>query len=533
MTGSDHATTALPAPVGTWAPLRRPLFRALWLAQVASLVGTWAQTVGAQWFLTETSGRPEVIALVQTATSLPVLVLALPAGVLADLVDRRRILLLTQVAMAVVAAALAVVAFAGWLTPVTLLIFTALLGVGVAVTSPAWQASVPELVSRPEVASAAALNGIAINLARSVGPALGGLIVSVAGVAWVFAFNALTYLAWVGALWAWRAPPVRERHEGERLGGGMRLALAYVRNSPAMQRVLTRTALWVVPATALWALLPVVAATRLNQGSTGYGGLLGALGVGAVAGAAGYGWLRAHLTLTRLLAVAGGLYALAMVVLAVSRSVLPVVPVLVVAGASWTCVLATLNSTAQLLLPGWVRARALATYLVVFFGGQALGSAAWGALAGAVSTGVALLSAAGALLAGTLTLRLIRLPDPAGMDPGLSTHWPEPTLVLDTDSYVRPMLVTVEYRVPAADVVEFVAAMEYVARSRRRTGARRWGLYRDGAEPDRFLETYQVASWAEHLRQHDERLTVSDRHREDAAHRLVVGAPRVSHLFPA
>ena len=234
------------AAVGTWAPLRRPLFRALWLAQVASLVGTWAQTVGAQWFLTEQSGRPEVIALVQTATSLPVLLLALPAGVLADLVDRRRILLSTQVAMVVVAAALAVVAFAGWLTPVTLLAFTALLGVGVAVTSQAWQASVPELVSRPEVASAAALNGIAINLARSVGPALGGLIVSLAGVAWVFAFNALTYLAWIAALWAWRPPTARKVHEGERLGGGMRLALAYVRNSPAMLRVLARTAMWVL-----------------------------------------------------------------------------------------------------------------------------------------------------------------------------------------------------------------------------------------------------------------------------------------------
>ena len=521
------------APVGTWAPLRRPLFRALWLAQVASLVGTWAQTVGAQWFLTEASGRPEVIALVQTATSLPVLLLALPAGVLADLVDRRRILLSTQVAMVVVAGALAMVAFAGWLTPVTLLAFTALLGVGVAVTSPAWQASVPELVSRPEVASAAALNGIAINLARSVGPALGGLIVSLAGVAWVFAFNALTYLAWIAALWAWRPPTARSVHEGERLGGGMRLALAYVRNSPAMLRVLARTAMWVLPATALWALLPVVAATTLGLGSTGYGGLLGALGVGAVAGAGGYGRLRAWMSPSRLLAAAGASYALAMVVLALSPWVALVVVVLLVAGAAWTCVLATLNSTAQLLLPAWVRARALATYLVVFFGGQAVGSAAWGALAGATSTGVALLAAAGALVAGTFTLRLVRLPDPAGVDPGLSTHWPEPTLVLDAEPDTRPVLVTVEYRVAQARVPAFVAAMEYVARSRRRTGARRWGLYRDGAEPDRFVEIYQVASWAEHLRQHEGRLTVSDRQREEAVSRLASGPPRASHLFPA
>jgi MFS family permease len=528
-----EATDAAMAPVGTWAPLRRPLFRALWLAQVASLVGTWAQTVGAQWFLTEQSGRPEVIALVQTATSLPVLLLALPAGVLADLVDRRRLLLATQVAMVVVAAALALVAFAGRLTPVTLLAFTALLGVGVAVTAPAWQASVPELVSRPEVASAAALNGIAINVARSVGPALGGVIVSAAGVEWVFVFNALTYLAWVGALWAWRSPPTRGRHEGERLGGGMRLALAYVRHSPAMRRVLARTALWVLPATALWALLPVVAATRLGLGSTGYGGLLGALGVGAVAGAAGYGWLRALMSPSGLLAAAGGGYALAMVVLALSRWVALVVVVLLVAGAAWTCVLATLNSTAQLLLPGWVRGRALATYLVVFFGGQALGSAAWGALAGAASTGAALLTAAGALIAGTLTLRVVRLPDPAGVDPGLSTHWPEPTLLLDAEPDNRPILVSVEYRVRAAQVPAFVDAMEYVARSRRRTGARRWGLYRDGAEPDRFVELYQVASWAEHLRQHEGRLTVSDRRREEAVRLLASGPPRATHLFPA
>ena len=528
--------TAVPARVpepspSQWAALRRPVFRALWTAQAASLVGTWAQTVGAQWYLTTESGRPELVALVQTATSLPVLLLALPAGVLADLLDRRRLIVVTQTGALLVVAALAAVTLTGRLTPTLLLMFTAALGVGVALTNPAWQASVPELVVRAELPAAAALNGIAVNAARAVGPAVGGVLVAAAGVGWTFAFNAATYVAFVLALLTrWHPPPRAERQGSEGVGAAVRLGVGYVRNAPAMRRVLARTGLWALPGSALWALLPLVASGRLGLGSSGYGVLFASLGLGAVAGAALLGPVRARVPPGRVLAVAGLVYAGALAVLALGRSTPLAVVVLLLAGGAWLSVLSTLNATAQLILPGWVRARALATYLLVFSGGQALGAALWGAVAGRASVEVALLAAAVVMVLGTATLRWVRLPDPAGIDPAPSAYWPEPHLVLDPDPR-GSVLVTVEYRVPEERVEEFVAAMQYVARSRRRTGARRWELHRDGADPGRFLESYTVASWAEHLRQHEQRLTLADQRREEAVQALLAEPPRASHLF--
>ncbi len=518
------------APVGTWAPLRQPAFRALWVATSASLIGTWAQTVGAQWYLTISSGQPELVALVQTATSLPVLVLALPAGVLADLLDRRRVLVVTQGMMVLVASLLAVVTLADQLTPALLLAFTAALGVGLAVTAPAWQASVPELVTRAELPSAAALNGIAVNMARAVGPAVGGVVVALAGVGWTFAFNAITYIAFLVALFRWRPEPRRGQHEGERLSGAMRLAVGYVSHAPAMLRVLARAALWVLPGSALWALLPLVANVRLGLGSSGYGLLLGSLGVGAVSSVAFLGRLRARTSTRTVFTVAGIIYATALAVLALGTSTPLAVLVLLLAGGAWISVLSTVNATAQLILPAWVRARALATYLLVFQGSQAVGAALWGVVAGAASIEVALLAAAVLMLIGTATVRLVPLPDTAKIDPAPSAHWPEPHLQLDPDAQRGVVLVAVEYRVPPENIDAFVAAMEYVARSRQRSGGRRWGLYRDGADPTRFVETYQVASWAEHLLQH-ERLTMVDRRREETAIALSTDPPRVSHLF--
>jgi MFS family permease len=525
---TDSAETEAATP-GAWAPLRHRLFRMLWTAQVFSLIGTWAQTVGAQWFLTVESGRPELVALVQTATSLPVLLLAVPAGALADVLDRRRMLIVVQTGMALVAVALAVDTLTGNLGTVTLLAFTAALGAGVALTNPAFQATVPELVPRTELPAAAALNGVAVNLARAIGPAIGGLLVAVAGVGWTFAFNAVSYLIFVGALF--RLPAAPPRLDPEPFTNAMRLAVGYVRASPAMLRVLARTALWVLPASALWALLPVVASTRLKLNSTGYGLLLAALGVGAILGAWQLGRIRTRLSSTSLLVLAAAAYALALVVLAVGTSTPAAVAVLVLAGAGWTAVLATLNATAQLLLPAWVRARALAVYLLVFQGGQALGSLVWGAVAGLASTEVSLLAAAAVLLLGLATLPIWGLPDPSRIDPSHSTHWPMPELALDPYEQSGAVLITVEYHVLPDCVGDFLDAMAYVSRSRLRTGALRWGLYRDGAETDRYLELYLVPSWREHVRQHELRQTVSDRSREEALTKLLVGPPQASHLF--
>jgi len=417
----------------------------------------------------------------------------------------------------------------GHLGTMTLLAFTAALGAGVALTNPAFQATVPELVPRAELPAAAALNGVAVNLARAIGPAIGGLLVAVAGVGWTFAFNAVSYLVFVVALL--RLPRTPPRMDPEPFTNAMRLAVGYVRASPAMLQVLARTALWVLPASALWALLPVVANSRLKLDSTGYGLLLAALGVGAILGAWQLGRIRTRLSTTSLLVLAAAGYALALVVLAVGRSTPIALLVLVLAWAGWTGVLATLNAIAQLILPGWVRARALAVYLLVFQGGQALGSLVWGAVAGWVSTEVSLLASAAVLLLGLATLPILRLPDPNRLDPSPSTHWPTPELALEPDQQSGAVLVTVEYRVLPDCIDDFLSVMAYASRSRLRTGALRWGLYRDGAETDRFLELYLVPSWREHVRQHEHRQTVTDRNREEALAKLLVEPPQAGHLF--
>jgi predicted MFS family arabinose efflux permease len=520
-----------PAAPGVWAPLARPVFRWLSVAQLAANLAIWMQTVAAQWVLTESGSGAALVALVQTAVSLPMFLFALPAGVLADLVDRRRLLLVTQLAMAAVAAALTVSAAAGGLTPWVLLGLTFALGCGTGLTITTWQALQPELVPRTEIPSAAALVGVNINIARSVGPALGGAVVAAAGPAWVFALNAASFLAAAVIVTRWRPREDPVRRAVERLGAAMRAGVGYVRSAPALRRVLLRSALWTVPASALWALLPVVAAERLGLGPDGYGLLLGALVVGAVLGALALAPLRQRLPANRLLLGASLVYALVTLVLALGRQPLLTAVLLAVAGAAWTNVLAILNANALVVLPRWVRARGMASYLVVFQGGMALGSAAWGVLADLWTTPAALVAAAVALAAGGLSALSVGLRDTRQIDPSPSAHWPEPRLALEPDPEAGPVLITVEYRVPAENAPPFVAAMQRVANSRRRTGGRRWGLYQDGADPERFLETYLVSSWAEHLLQHAARLTVSDRAAEDAAAALTSQPPRTSHLF--
>lgn len=529
---TERTEAPSPAQVGTWTPLRRPAFRALWIANAASQLGTWMQTVGAQWFLTERDASATVIAAVQTATSLPVLLLALPAGVLADLVDRRRVLVGASAAACVVAVTMTVLTGGGLLSPYGLLALTALLGVTSALMMPTWQAVQPDLVPRAELTAAAALGGISLNAGRAIGPAIGGVLVAAGGPEWVFGVNAVSFVLVTLVVWTRLPAADPVRRQAERAGGAMRVGLGYVRHAPVFRRILLRAVLWSLPATSLWALLPVVAAERLDLGSGGYGLLLGALGVGAIAGAVFLGRVDLRGRPNRLIAGASLLYAGVLVLLAAARSPLLVAVPLLLAGGCWLAVLSTLNAQAQLVVPRWVRARVLATYTVAFFAGQAAGGVLWGALADRLSLPTALLLSAAALAAAGLTVTRWGLYDIAHLDPTpASPTWPEPNLVLDPDPDAGPVLVMREFTVPPERAAEFVAAMGRVARARRRTGGRNWSLFQDGAEPSRFVESYQVPSWAEHLRQHSERLTVSDARNEEAATALAAGPPTVSHLF--
>ncbi|GGS69354.1 MFS transporter [Streptomyces griseoviridis] len=524
MTGRDASA---------WAPLAARVFRALWIAQLVSNTGTWMQTVGAQWLLVGHSAS--LVTLVQTASSLPVVLLALPSGVLADRYDRRTVLVAAQCAMLAVSGTLAVLAFMDALTPGTLLVLTFLLGCGSALMGPAWQAVQPELVPRTQLAQAAALGAVNVNLARAVGPAVGGALVAAAGAGWVFAFNALSFLGIAAVLLLWHRPTTPRPPGGEGLLAAAQAARRYVAHAPGVRRVLLRTALFIPGGAALWSLLPLVARDTLRLGSGGYGLLLGVVGLGAVAGAFTLPVLRRRLGANGTLAAGSVVFALVLAVLATTHAPWLAALALLPAGLAWIGVLSTLNAAVQQRLPGWVRARGLAVYLVVFQGGQALTAPLWGALADALGLPAALLIGAGLLLAGALSVRRWPLRGTDGIDPSPSDHWPEPPLVFEPGPADGPVLVSVTYRVAPEHWGAFTRRMRRVARSRHRTGALSWGLYQDGSDLGRFVETYLVASWAEHLAQHHTRVTVTDRRSEEAARALLVEgtAPEVTHAFDA
>ena len=526
------STAPTPAP-SAWAPLRIAAFRSLWLALLASNIGTWMQTVGAQWLLVEQSGTDTLVAVVQTASTLPIVLLALPSGALADTFDRRRLLIGVQTFLVGVGALLTVLTLAGRMPPSLLLTLTFVLGAGQALTAPAWQAVIPELVPRAQLASASALGAISMNLARAVGPAVAGVLIARTGAGVVFAFNTVSFAVFAFVLWRWRPPASGMDTAPERFAAAVRSGGRYVRHSPVVRRILLRAALFLFPGSALWALLPLVASRRLGLGSGGYGVLLAAVGVGAVAGALLLPRLRARWSLNRLLLIAGTGFALVLAVLALSRSEAVVVAALLPAGVAWVMVLSSVNAAMQLFLPGWVRARGLAVYQMVFAGAQAAGAVIWGALSDTFGLLPAHLAAGALMLAGVLTLRWWPMHDTTALNREPAVFWPEPHLEMDPESHDGPVLVTASYPVRPERAEAFVEAMEAVRRTRLRTGAVRWGLFRDGENPDRFVEAYLVPSWDEHLRQHTGRLTGADRAVEERAHALAEGPPQVAHLLSA
>lgn len=517
-----------------WVPLRQKLFRALWIATVASNVGTWMQNVGAAWLMTSLSPSPTMVALVQAATSLPVVLVALPAGALADIIDRRALLLLTQGWMLAVASLLGILTLLGATTAWLLLILTFSLGLGAALNAPAWQAIVPELVNRSELRSAVTLNGVGYNIARAVGPALGGLIVAAAGSGAVFILNALSFLGVILVLYRWQRPVGESALPAEDVVGAMRAGLRYVRFAPGLRAVLIRTAAFILGGSALWALLPLVARQELNLDATGYGLLLGCLGTGAVIGAALLPRVQNKLSTEGFLAGATMLFALATAAPAYTSNFTLLCVAMLGGGIAWIAIMSTFNVGAQVTVPGWVRARALALYGLMFQGGTAFGSALWGMVAERITVPQALIWAAATLVAGLAMGLPYRLKLDEEIDLAPALHWPEPKPVTPPSPNAGPVLVTIEYTIETKRAHGFIAAMQAVKELRRRDGAYRWGLFYDPSNPKRYLETFVVESWAEHMRQH-ERVTIADKEVEDAARAFHVGKnpPLVSHLIYA
>src|SRR5713226_3591302 len=480
------------AVTSPWSPLAEPIFRALWIATVASNIGTWMQDVGESWLMVSLTTSPMLVALVETAGSLPVVLLALPAGALADVVDRRRLLLITQSWMLVSAAALGAFTLAGMVTPWLLLSLTFILGLGTAMNGPAWQAIIPELVPRDELPAAVTLVGVAINVSRAVGPAIGGLLVAAAGSGIVFLLNAVSFLGVMVVLYRWQPTPQRSTMPPEHILGAMRAGLRYVRHAPELLAALVRTAVFILCASALWALLPLQARLALGLGSFGYGVLLGCIGAGAVAGAAVLPKLREKVSNNLLVVGATVLFAGVIVVLAHVHIPAMAGAAMIFGGIAWIAVMSSFNTAAQTAAPAWARARALSIYTLVFMGGMAVGSAAWGAVAAHFGVTSALTYAALGLIIGIAASLRYVLIDGDDLNLAPCMCWPEPIVVVKPEPEQGPVLVQIEYRIDPDRAREFRRAMRDLRRVRRRDGATRWGLFRDAAEPGRFVESFLV-----------------------------------------
>jgi len=490
------------------------------------------QGVAAAWLMTSLTSSPVPVALLTTMSNLPLFLVGLPAGAIADMLDRRWLVILTQIWMLVVATLLGVLTILGLMTPTLLLLLTFLIGLGGALSAPAWQAIVPELVPRRELPTAIALNSAGFNLARATGPAVGGLIVAASGPSTVFWLNAASFMGVIFVIYFWKPVPREHSALPERMGSAIAAGMRFARHSPALRAVLVRTIAWMFPASALMALLPVVATRQLGLDATGYGILLASLGLGAVAGAVALPRLRARLSIDRLVVILTLLFAASLVGLALIHSFLSLNLVLMLAGVGWLTINSFLNVAAQTSTPAWVQARVLGVYLLVSQGGLAGGSAVWGLVAERYDERTALLAAAGLLVLGLVTVRRWPLRSGEELDLRPSQHWPAPELALALGESDGPVLVTVEYRVELPNQAAFYQAMAALEIIRRRDGARRWGVFRDAADLERLLETFVVASWAEHMRQH-ERVTVTDRVAEERVNALQKPGttPIVAHLI--
>ncbi|MBP6018054.1 MAG: MFS transporter [Burkholderiaceae bacterium] len=491
--------------VSPLAPFQHATFRALWTATLASNLGGLIQTVGAAWMMTTISSSDDMVALVQAATTLPVMIFSLAAGVLADSFERRNIMLVAQILMMVISTALAIFAVVGLLSPWLLLAFTFFIGCGTALHNPSWQASMGDLVPREDLPGAVTLNSMSYNLMRSIGPAVGGLIVALAGAAFAFAVNAVSYIALIRALALWKPQRAASTLPRESFGSALSVGLRYIAMSPNLLKVMCRSFIFGFAAVSVLALLPLVTRDLVAGGAFSYGIMLGCFGVGAICGALLNDWVRDRWANETIVRASFLVFALSTVALALSRQMWLSCLVVLPAGACWVMTLSLFNVTVQLSTPRWVVGRALALYQTATFGGMAVGSWVWGITAEAYGTDGALMASGAVLVVGAAVGLRYVLPEFSKLSLDPADDFNEPTLQLDLRSRSGPIMIMVDYEIAQRDIDAFLALMVQRRRIRLRDGARQWSLLRDLEHPSVWTESYHVPTWVEYVRHHQRR----------------------------
>lgn len=489
--------------------LRHKIFASLWLATLVSNLGGLVQGVAAAWLMTSLSDSRSLVALVQASTTLPIVLFSLPSGALADSFERRTIMLTALVWMLGLSVLLCVFAYLGLLTPWLLLAFTFLIGSGQALFNPSWQSSMGDIVPKEDIPAAVTLNGMGFNMMRSVGPAIGGVVVTFAGVAAAFALNALSYFTIIAALVRWHPPVVQKLLPREAFGPSISSGVRYVILSPVLLRVMCRSFIFGLGAVVILALLPVLARNLLGGSALTYGILLGCFGFGAIFGGLMSGRLRARFENEWIVRAAFLVMAAGVLALGLSRNMVLSGLILLPCGASWVLALSLFNVTVQLSTPRWVVGRALAIYQMAAFGGMAVGAWLWGVLAEQSGSPLAVMLAAVPLVLGAAVGLKFPLENFGTRDFSPLNRFIKPSLKLDLSPRSGPIMVIVDYEIAQTDVPAFLALMVERRRIRIRDGARRWVLMRDLENPEIWTESYHVPTWVEYLRHHERRV-ISD-----------------------
>ena len=513
-------------------PFAYAVFRAIWIAGLVSNVGTWMQNVAGVWLVTTLTTSALLVALMQAATSLPAFLLSMPAGALADLVDRRRLLLFTQGFMAVVAAGLGVLTLMDGISAYGVLGFTFLLGMGAALNSPIWQTVTTELVPRPVLPAAITLNGVSNNIARAIGPAIGGALIAYYSAGWVFFLNGISFLGTWAVVYFWKREATVTSGPAENFMGALRAGLRYVQYSPAIYGVLVRTFAFSFGTAAMWGLLSVVIARKLHLSAGHYGVMLSWLGAGAVTGAFLMGRAGGRLNFNQRVLLGVLVFAGTNVALAVVNQVFVLYAVMFVSGIAWLIVMTSFSTTVQLNVPRWVQARVISIYMLVFQAGMSVGSLVWGELADHATLEIALLAAAGWMLVSTLLALPFPMKSAEGLDLAPAEQRPNSAEDDGIDPDDGPVMVMIEYHVAPADWPAFHLAAEHLRRLRLRDGVLRAGVFADVTQPTRITEFFYVATWGEHQRQHH-RFTREDQAVEAQVQRFHIGpeAPHVTHFL--